>query len=192
MKWVALTIVVVLVPYTFLTLHYRKKNKAFEPHQDIKDRANTIRLLSAGFQRVTLEATRPAEPLALPVQAEVAPVVGGLPSALASSLIDKPLLPAEILSVAAAPEANTLFAYPVEFTCTLPDNKQQLGGGQVYLRDNEAFIVPDFERLTGGLLARTRDNLVRLTVPAGVFKPGKYQVTLLGSRVSKTWKLEVR
>jgi hypothetical protein len=138
MKWVALTIIIVLVPYTFLTLHYRKKGKAFEPHQDIKERANTLRLLSAGFQRVTLEATRPAERLSLSTTVPTQNTIGGLPSALGSSLIDKPQLPTEIVSVVAAPEANPLLAYPIEFACTLPDNKQQLGGAELYIRDGES------------------------------------------------------
>lgn len=192
MKWVALTILVVLVPYTFITLHYRKQGKAFEPHHDIKERANTLRLLSAGFQRVTLEAERPEQPLAIENAATVLSGLGGLPSALGNSLVDKPLLPSEIVAVTAAAEANTLLSYPIEFRCALPDNKQQLGGAALYLREGEIFIVSDFERLTGGLLARTRENVIRLTVPPGVLKAGSYRVTLLGSRTSKAYDLVVK
>jgi hypothetical protein len=192
MKWVALTTLVVLVLYTFLTLHYRKTGKSFEPHHDIKDRANTLRLLSAGFQRVTLDAQRPAETLQLPSRAEISSAIGGLPSSLGNNLVDQPLLPSDIVSVTAAPQANALMSYPVEFTCALPDHKRQLGGAQLYVRDDEMVVIPSFEHLSGELLSRTRENLIRVTIPAGVLKPGHYQVTLVGAKASKTWSLEVR
>ena len=52
-------------------------------------------------------------------------------------------------------------------------------------------IVPEFERLGGELLARSRDSIVLLTVPGGTFKPGRYQVVLAGSRTSSAWTLQV-
>ena len=191
MKWVVVAIILVIVPYTFLTLHYRKPGKAFEPYHDIKDRANTMRLLSAGFQRITLEADRPADRVGGSPPAALFPARGGLPEALDASLVDKPLLPAEIITVNAAAGAHVASAYPIEFTCTLPDNHQQLGGAALYVRSGLIVIVPTYERLSGGLLARTRENLIRLTVPAGALKPGTYHVTLVGSRLSKAWDLQV-
>jgi hypothetical protein len=192
MKWVALTTFIVLVLYTYLTLHYRKTGHAFEPHHDIKDRANTLRLLSAGFQRVTLEADRPSDVLQISRAAASSPAIGGLPPALSDTLLDQPRLPADILTVSAPPEANTLLAYPIEFTCVLPDNKQQLGGAVLYLREAEIYIVPHFEQLSGELLARTRDNRIRLNVPPGILKMGSYRITVLGSHASRTWTLEVK
>ena len=62
MKWIVLTIALVIVPYTFLTLHYRKPGPAYRPYQDAQERANVVRLLSAGYQRITLPAQRPADP----------------------------------------------------------------------------------------------------------------------------------
>jgi len=192
MKWVALAIILVIVPYTYLTLHYRKPGRAFEPYHDMKDRANTLRLLSAGFQRIALDAERPADPVRGTASAALFPAPGGLPTALDATLVEKPLLPAQILTVNAAAAANALFPYEIELTCTLPDNKQQLGGAQLYLRSQEIFIIPDFERLSGGLLARTRENLIRLTIPAGALKPGRYHITLVGARLSKAWTLQVK
>lgn len=192
LKWIVLVILLAVVPYTFLRWHYRKPNPAFEPYQDIKDRANTSRLVSAGFRRVTLTADLPTEALRNVAAAPASAAPGGLPSSLETTLINKPLLPVEILSVHAAGVANALFAYPIELTCTLPDNKRQLSGAHLYLRDNDAIVVPDYEPLNGGLLARTNKNLIRLTVPAGVLKPGRYHVTLVGARASKVWTLEVR
>src|SRR5438105_3708911 len=54
MKWIALAILLFIVPYTYLTLHFRKPGKAFEPYADLSKRANTARLLSAGYQRIPL------------------------------------------------------------------------------------------------------------------------------------------
>lgn len=191
-RWIVLVILLVTVPYTFLRWHYRKPGPAFAPYQDLKSRANTIRLLSAGFQRIALDADRPTESLRDLAAAPVVNAAGGLPATLETTLVEKPLLPVEIVSVRAAGATNAMFAYPIELTCTLPDNKQQLAGAHLYLRDGEAVVVADYERLNGGLLARTRQNFVRLTVPAGALKPGRYHVTLVGSRASKSWTLEVR
>src|SRR5215213_7515076 len=87
MKWIVLAIVVVIVPYTYLTLRYRRPEKAFQPYADLKDRANTRRLLSSGFQRITLHAQRPADPVRSVFNATITPGAGGLPDVLRSSLI---------------------------------------------------------------------------------------------------------
>jgi len=192
MKWVAVAILAVIVPYTYLTLHYRRPEKAFEPYHDMKDRANTLRLLSAGFQRITLAAERPADPSRAGGSAPVSAAAGGVPGALHETLVEPPLLPAEIARVSAAPAANSLLAYPIDLTCSQPDNKQQLAGAQAYVREHEIWIAPEFERLAGNLLSRTRETTARLTFPPGALKPGRYRVTLLGANASKTWTLEVK
>ena len=191
MKWIVVAIIVVIVPYTFLTLRYRRPGKAFEPYADIKDRANTMRLLSAGYQRLTLDAQRPAFPAGGSAAASVSTAAGGLPAALKTTLVDPPLLPADILSVNAAPTASASTAYSIQFTCTQPDNKQQLAGAELYLRGEEIVITPDFEKLSGGLQTRTRENIIVLTVPAGALKPGRYHVTLAGAQTSRAWTLQV-
>lgn len=191
MKWIVVAILVGIGAYTFLTLRYRKADRAFQPYADLKDRANTKRLLSAGYQRIVLNAELPADPLAGGATAPIAVAGAGLPPTLRDTLVDIPKLPAEITSVAAAPEANALMAYPIGFRCTLPDNKQQLAGVELYVREDEIVITPDFDRLAGGLLARTRESLVRVTVPGGSLKPGRYRVTLVGARASKAWTLQV-
>jgi hypothetical protein len=98
MKWIVLTIVLVVVPYTSLTLRYRKPGPAFRPYQDMEDRANVMRLLAAGYQRITLSARRPADPLPPAAAAVVTPAAGGLPAGLRSTLVQQPLLPAEIVA----------------------------------------------------------------------------------------------
>jgi hypothetical protein len=116
MKWVVLVIVVSLGAYTYLTLHYRKESPAFRPYQDSKNRAGVMRLLSAGFQRVTLTAQRPADGAGVPEGAKSVATAGGLPAELRSTLLDLPLLPASITRVAAAASVSALLAYPIQFT----------------------------------------------------------------------------
>lgn len=191
MKWIAVAILLVIVPYTFITLYYRKPGPAYRPYQDAQERANVVRLLSAGYKRITLAAERPADAVRGALAAPTTSALGGLPAALVSTLVQKPLLPTEILAVTAAPSVGTQQPYAIQFTCTLPDNKQQLAGAELYVKDNEILITPDFELLTGGLLARSRESIILLTVPAGSLKAGSYRVTLAGQRSSRTWTVQV-
>ena len=59
MKWIVLAIVLFLVPYTFITLHFRKPGPGYLPYQDSKQRAT---LAKVGYQRITLSVDRPADP----------------------------------------------------------------------------------------------------------------------------------
>jgi len=191
MKWIVLSILAFIVVYTYLTLHFRRPGKAFEPYRDMRDRADVIRLLKAGYQRVNLEASRPADtPPATGGATAAAP--GGLPAGLRTTLIESPLLPLEVNTAAAAPTAVAGIDYPIALTYTLADNKRQLSGAHLYVREGEIVIVPDFERLDGGLLARERAGAALLDVPPGALRPGTYQVTLVGERASRTWTLRVR
>jgi len=192
MKWVAAAIIVVLPIYTFLTLKYRKPGPAFQPYQDMHDRAVVLRLLSGGYQRITVDARRPAESVARIGGARVHAAPGGIPHALETSLIDPPSLPDEIVEISAPATAAADRDYPIELTCLLPDNHRQLSGAHLYLKGSAVAIIPDFERLPGQLTARTRESAVRITVPAGVLKAGSYRVTLIGERASQAWTLEVR
>ncbi len=190
-KWVVLAILVSISAYTYLTLKYRKTERMFRPYEDVRDRANVHRLLEAGYQRITLDADLPADPINFDSSTRATTAAGGLPAGLGETLVAPPQLPAEILSVSAAPSVNAMFAYPIGVKCTLPDNKQQLAGAELYVHGDELIVTPDFERLSGGLLARNRERLIRLTVPAGTLKPGSYHVTLVGTQSSRSWTLQV-
>lgn len=190
MKWIVIAIIAVIIPYTYLTLRYRKPGPAFQPHDDMKNRANVMRLLSAGYQRIPLIAERPADPVRGIVLTQTSPAPGGLPGDLGSTLVDTPLLPAEIVNVAADTTTNTLQPYTIRFSCTLPNDKQQPSGADLYLRGDQIIITPTFERV-GELMTRSRDAVVLLTVPAGALKPGSYRVTLTGQRTSRSWPLTV-
>lgn len=191
LKWVALVIVLVIVPYTILTLRYRKPGHAFEPYHDMKSRANVLRLLSAGFQRVSVEAEVPADNVRIGPAATIAHAPGGLPKELRDTLVEVPLLPVDISSLNAPANGNTLFPYQLLFTCVMPDNHHQLGGVELYIRHNEIIITPDFEKLDGDLISRSKENAILLTVPAGALKPGLFHVTLVGQHASRAWTLQV-
>ena len=191
MKWIVLAIVLFIPLYTYLTLHFRRPGPAFRPYQDMRDRADVIRLLKAGYQRVAIEARRPAD--ALPgAGAPTLPAPGGLPAELSRTLIESPLLPMEIDSVSAPTSAVSGIDYQIGLTYTLPDNKRQLSGAHLYEREGELVIIADFERLDGTLLARSRDGSALLTVPPGSLRPGTYRVLLVGERASRSWTLNVR
>ena len=191
MKWIVLVIILSIGAYTFLTLRYRKVERAFRPYADAKERVTTKRLLAAGYQRIPLDAELPTDGANREADAVTKSAGAGLPTELREQLVDQPKLPTEIVSVAAASSVNSMFAYPIGFKCTLPDNKRQLAGAELYVRGNEIVLAPDFDQLSGGLLSRTRENVIRVVVPPGTLKPGSYTVTLAGSRASKAWTLQV-
>ncbi len=196
MKWVVLAIIACLIPYTWITLAYRKPGPSYQPYEDSKQRANTLRLLDAGFQRITVPAERPADPqllvTAMNSLATVTEAPGGLADGLGTTLVEMPQLPQSISAVSAPHEATSLLPYPVVFTCTLGDQKHQLGGAQVFMRGKSVVIVPQFEPLNGDLTARTKESVVSITLPGGSLKAGHYTLILSGSEQSKQWEVEVR
>lgn len=191
MKWVVLAIFVFLVPYTYLTLHFRKPGKSFEPYHDMKERANTIRLLSAGFQRIALETDEPADALQGLPPAGAVRAPDGLPPDLNASLIERPGLPEAVGNVRAAASIDAIFSYPIVLTCMTPDDKHQLAGAALYVHGPELVVVLDFEALAGGLEIRDRESVIRVTVPAGALKPGSYRIVVAGTKLSQTWRLQV-
>ncbi len=191
MKWVVLAIVLFIPIYTYLTLHYRRPGPMFNPYEDMREQAEVLRLLHAGFHRVAIEASRPAEAIA-ESGAPTLPAPGGLPRELSKDLIGTPLMALEVVSVSAEPTAVSGIDYPIAISFTLPDNKRQLSGAHMYERAGEIVIVADFERLDGILLARTRDGTALLTVPPGSLRPGTYRVTVVGERASRSWTLRVK
>ncbi len=192
MKWIVVAILVMIVPYTIITFVYRKPGPAFQPYEDMKNRANVKRLLDAGYQRFPIVAQRPADPVTPKGGAPVTAAPGGLPEDLRSTLVEAPLLPAEILSVTTAPTVTTLQTYLIHLTCSLPTDDQQLAGADIYVRGETIVITPTFERVGGGLATRSRQAVALLTIPAGMLKPGSYAVTLAGERASRAWSLEVK
>ena len=192
MKWILVAIILIIVPYTYLTLRYRRPGPAFQPYDDMKNRANVSRLLEAGFRRIAIPARRPADGTRPREGAVIATLAGGWPAELQSTLVETPILPIEIKNLAAASRANTLHPYEIQFTCSLPDDKRQLGGAELYIRGSSVVIAPTFEPVAGTLQTRTPHTEVLLTVPAGVLAPGSYKMTLVAERTSASWSVEVK
>lgn len=196
MKWVALAIIACIVPYTWLTLYYRKAGPSYQPYEDSKQRANVLRLLDAGYQRINVSAERPADPQllvhAMKSPASVKSAPAGLTEALDVALVEVPELPVTFSSVSASGETAALLPYPVLFTCTLGDQKHQLGGAQVFVRGKSIVIVPQFEPLNGDLTARSKESPVVITIPGGTLTAGHYTLHLAGKEESRQWTVDVR
>jgi hypothetical protein len=192
MKWIVVSILLFVPIYTYLTLHFRRSGPVYEPYAEARDRAMTERLLAAGYHRVKIAATRPTESLRTSARAPVVAAPGGLPADLATALTAVPLPPAHATHIVAARETSAAQSYIVDFTATLQDEKEELLDAQVYVRAGRLVLVPDFERMPGGLLVRSPETEVRLTVPAGVLPPGHYHVTLVATQESQEWTLWVK
>jgi hypothetical protein len=197
LRWIVVAILVFIVPYTVITLKYRKPGRAFEPYADMKEQANVNRLLEAGYRRLNLTAERPAVPYPAATltggkSAKTTPGSGGLPSPLSKTLVEAPRLPGGYRDLVAPAQINQLLPAKIQFVCKLDSDQEQLGGAEVFLRDTSVIIVPAFETISGGLHSRSRESVVLLTLPAGLLPPGPHAVTLVGARESLSWTMEVR
>jgi hypothetical protein len=196
MKYVALAILLCLGAYTFLTLHFRKEGHVYQPYEDNKNRVVVRRLKEAGYARIPADFERLVDTQNTVFNpngalAPMAPAPGGLPQELAELIIDKPRMPQSYTAVRAAAEANPLFPYTLQFTCTLSDNHRLHANTYVYVKDNAVAIVNDFDTIEGELLARTPQSTIQVTLRAGVLAKGEYVVTLVGEKESKQWTLHV-
>lgn len=191
MKWIALSIILFMAGYTAVTLQYRKPNKAYEPYNDLKERGQTRNLLTAGYQRVPVRVDRPTNPHSRDNTVAAQTIPGGIPHTLEESLFDQPVMADSYDQLDAAPHGNTLMPYVISVQSITADLKQQIAAAYVYVRGDRVYIVPEIEKLEGGLLTRRRDNTMRLIIPGGAFQPGTYQVTLAGAKSSLTWPLQV-
>jgi hypothetical protein len=196
LRWVVVAIVVFIVAYTFLRLYFGKRGKPFEPYHDLGERAVAQRLLDLGYARVAVEIERPAEILPAsrfaPAVDEIGSAFGGLPAELDGTLAARPALPASITSVTAPRETASGGTYALEFTCAQPDYKSQLDSVLLLRKGQQLFLLPDFPKLSGQLLARSKDTVVLVRFPAQSLAPGRYTVTLCGRRTSKTWQFTVK
>jgi hypothetical protein len=195
MKWIALSILIFIVVYTFLTLKFRRSGHGTEPYHDAKERVTTSRLLSAGYHRITATAARLSDAQRPPAfafdLAQATDGPGGLPEDLEATLIDKPTLPQAFGTILAPAHTNATDPYAVQFTCLLPDNKALFADAFAYLKEDEIAIVTNFERLEGDLATRTKDATVLVTIPANTLPSGNYRVTLVGLGQTKRWTLQV-
>ena len=196
MKWIVLSIILFIIVYTFITLHFRKPGTAYQPYKEAKERATVQRLQEAGYQRIAASVSFPADPQRTAAGlghdiAKVNPTISGLFGELAQTFTGKPTLPDSIGSVSSPTSVAALLPYSIQYTCTLPDKKYIVADTYVCLKENEIAIVTSLEPISGDLLARSRDCTILLTLAAGTLKPGEYKVTLIGAQHSLQWTLQV-
>ena len=195
-RWIVLAIVVFIGAYTFLRLYYGKRGRPFEPYHDLGEQAATQHLLKLGYQRIPVDIARPAEPLpsarVAPAADEVIDALGGLPAELGGALALRPGLPAAVGVVAAPREAAAAGVYTLQFTCAQPDYQTQIRGALLYRKDRQLFLLPDFEKMSGHLLARSKESVVLANFSTQSLKPGRYTLTLCGGRTSKSWSFVVK
>lgn len=191
MKWVAGAIVVFIVGYTFLSLEFRKPNRAYEPYNDLKNRGQTHTLLTAGFQRIALGTDQPTNLTRPATSVATQTTPGGIPEDLRQYLFDQPRLPDACTQVFAPANASSILGFPLIVECTAANQHQQIAGAFLYVQGDRIIIAPEFEPLDGELTARSRQIEVRLTVPGGAIKPGSYEVLLTGRDSSLKWRMQV-
>lgn len=192
MKWIVLAILVMIIPYTWITMAFRKPNPAHEPYHDNKDRAQTMRLLDNGFSRVDLSIELMIDPAVPPSDAaDTAAIAGGLPPLLSDLLIDKPPVPIDFPFVAAPASALSGAAYVVKFACTQPDFDERVDESRLYRRKQELVLIVGYHPNPDGLQTRHREVTAQVTIPAHTLEPGEYRATLVGARESRRWTFTV-
>lgn len=190
MKWVVVAIIACIIPYTWITLAYRKEVPAYEPYQDNKDRAQVLRLLDNGFHRFAVSLELLTDPAAPPdTVASVERIDGGLPPLLREVLIDSPPLPDRLPLVVAPAEGLAAAPYAFTFACTQPAADERPATVTLYQQGDQLTFVVAYEDLPGDLQTRRLDATGRITVPARLVEPGTYQATLLGTRESRRWTI---
>ncbi len=193
MKWVFLAILICIVPYTWISLRYRKATPAAEPYADRVER-NT----PAAHRHLALKAERPAPPHSETPRdafaigrAQLTPLPPGLPQGLLNLIDPPPRLPASVNLVNVPAELQASEPVVIQFTCHLADDHDVLGGADVYIKENAIVILPIFESVTGGLQARTLNERVHVTLPADTLKPGIYDVRLMSANNGFVWQWTV-
>lgn len=189
MSWVAASIAVFIIGYTFISLEFRKANRPYEPYYDLKERGQTHTLLEAGYQRITLTVSVPTGSGVSASAVAPTPAPAGVPPYLAKLLFDPPLLPATYANLQAASGTQGRLPYTIDFTCHPGAGHSAPNAASAYVRADTIVIVPECES-EGDQSAGPADT-VRLTIPPGELKPGRYQIVLVGGESSLTWTLQV-
>lgn len=192
MKWIVLAIVLFVIGYTLVNVFYRKPGRAFRPYEDMNKRATTARLLAAGWQKLPVEVTRPAEKPGPLLAAPASRTTAGLGADLDAAFAEKPQLAAAIDRVAAPASIARGETYAVHFTASLADQHLQLGRVEALLRGQELVLIPALERLPGDhLLSRWKDSDYLAHVPTDRLPPGRYTVRIAATGPALQWTMTV-
>lgn len=192
MKWVVLAIVLFVIGYSLVNFYYRKPGPAFRPYEDMNKRATTARLLNAGWQKLPVELTRPANKPGFSIAASISRAGAGLGSELEASFAEKPRLLASIDKVTAPTETARGQSYSIFFTASLTDQNFQVGHLEALLRGEEIVLIPTVEKLPNNLLSRWEDADYCATLPTERLAPGRYTVRLAARGPAAQWSITVR
>lgn len=198
MRWVVVTIVVFLVPYTYLNIKYRKPGPAFEPYADFTARAEAQRLAEAGYARLAVTIERPfpvpeAETFLGGRAAEVAPSAGGMPADLATLLSSPPPIVASAYKLLAPAELGAGQALRLCVALRHDDPGARPVGAEVYVHPVDGLlVVPLVESVPEGLQVRRAEETVVFALPAGVLPVGSHRVRFITRESSLGWTLLVR
>ena len=193
MKWIVVAILACIVPYTWLTLQFRKENPSYQPYHDTKERAQVKRLIDAEIRRVHVDVEAAANAPRLPAgeRAQTQSAPGRLPEQLREVLIDDPNLPISINDVTATAAAPAGTSYPIHFTVAQRDARERLTRVAAYLQDRTLTVVPLYQEHQGSA-SRTAEAGWQLTLPPGLLKSGSYEITLVGDRESRRWRVDLQ
>ncbi|MBI2812894.1 MAG: hypothetical protein HYX71_01260 [Opitutae bacterium] len=194
MKWIVAAIVLFVAGYTVVNLCFRKSGRPYRPYQDAQDRATTARLLAAGWQKLPVDARRPAEkPASDDTPAAITRAAVGLGPDLATKFAETPRLLASIDKVV-APEAVAHGAdYTAYFTATLTTQKAQVGDLALYRRGTELVLIPTTEALPGKeLMSRWSDSTYCVNFSTASLPPGRYQARLVAKGPAAAWSFTIK
>ncbi len=118
------------------------------------------------FQQPATPRIRPTGPAAT-----VTATPGGLPTLLSETLFEIPLMPERVTRVTTTSTLRADAPYTLQFSCSVPDNKEQLSGAELNLREQELVLIPTFERVPGDLLTRSPESLVQIEIPPAPSNP---------------------
>ena len=194
MKWIVAAIVVFIVGYTLVNVYYRKPGPGYRPYQDAQDRATTARLLAAGWQKMPVDARRPAErPEMSDPPAAVTRDFPGLGADLESRFATKPRLLATIDKVVAPATVARGTNYAAYFTASLGELKEQVGDLALYRKGNELVLIPSTEPLPGKeLKSRWNDSTYWVSFPTTNLLPGRYDMRIVAKGRALTWGFTVK
>lgn len=193
MKWVVVAIVLFVAGYTVVNVLYRKPGKAFRPYEDMNTRATTARLLSAGWQKTSIDLVRPTEKPSIGIAATIKRGPAGLGSDLGTAFAQKPQLLATVDRVTAADQVRRGETYRVHFSGKFGDQKLQVANAELLRRDHEIVLMPVAEKLPGNnLLSRWPDADFWTGIPTDNLPPGNYTMRILSHGPAAQWEFRVK
>lgn len=193
MKWIVVAIVVFVIGYTIVNIYYRKPGRAYRPYQDAQDRATTVRLLAAGWQKVHVESRRPVEKPSVAAPAAITRGAVGLGPDLAPQFAEAPKLLKSIDKVVASSAVAHGADYTVYFTATLANQKSQVGDVSLYRKASELVLVPTIEPLPGkDLMSRWSDANYCISFSTESLAPGRYTMRIVAQGPAAAWSFTVK